>query len=177
MKNNKNNNEMIIYVSSLKKYKKGINEWVELDLMNPEDAKNKFDDFKKENEGHEFIISDTSMEYDLGVNELDNIDFILELAEEYFRNWSEEQMMVFANLINKLDFDWEAGAKKVKDYEYALIEIDFCETDERAVGKYYAEYLDIPDNIEPYFDYEKYGRDIIEQENSITTDDYVIIVY
>lgn len=178
MKDNKNSIEMIIYVSDLTKYNKGINDWIELDLRNPTEAKSKYEDFKKANEEHEFFISDTSMTYNLGINELDNIDFILEMAETYFSNWSEDQIEVFSDLIAEFDdYDWDYIAEKVNDYDYVIIEIGNCESDEKAVGRYYAEYLNMPDSIESYFDYERYGRDILIGVDNVTTDDYVIIVY
>lgn len=179
MEDNKNSIEMIIFVSDLTKYNQGINEWIELDLMNPTEAKRKYEDFQKANEGHEFFISDTSMTYGLGVNEYDNIDFLLELADNYFIRWSEEQIMVFSDLINELEWDWDDASDKVNNYDYTLIEIDDddCESAEEAVGRYYAESLNIPDYIEPYFDYESYGMDILIEVANVITDDYVIIVY
>lgn len=177
MEDNKNSIEMIIYVSDLTKYKKGIHKWIELDLMKPTQAKSKFDAFKKEHEGNKLVISDTSMTYPLRVNKLDNIDFLLELADNYFDNWSEEQIMVFSYLINELEWDWDDASDKVNNYDYALIEIGDYKSDEEAVGYYYADCLNIPDYIESYFDYESYGRDILLETDNVTTDDYVIIVY
>ena len=134
MKDNKNSIEMVIYVSDLALYNRGVNEWIELDLMTPMKAKSKYDAIKKENEGHEFFISDTSMMYDLGINEFDNIDFILYMADIFFSNWSEEQIMVFSDLIAEADFSWEYGAKKVNDYAYMIIKTGAYESDEKAVG-------------------------------------------
>ena len=173
MKNNKNNIKMIIYVSALFKYNKGTNERVELDLMKPAESKSKYEKFQKEHEGNEFFISDTSMTYPLGINEHDNIDFLLNMAEKYFCNWSKEQMEIFSYLVAESDFYWEYDAKKVTNYDYVLIEIGDCKSDEEAVGRYYAEYLD----KEQYFDYEQHGRNILEENDNVTTDDYVIIIY
>ena len=172
-----NNIEMIIYVSDLALYNRGINEWIELDLMNPTQAKSKYDDFQKEREEHALFISDTSRTYNLGINEFDNIDFILYMADIFFSNWSEEQLSVFSDLVNEGDYEWEKSAEIVNNYDYALIEIGDCKSDEKAVGRYYAECLAIPENIKPYFDYESYGRNILEENDNVTTDDYVIIVY
>lgn len=173
----KNSIEMIIYVSDLTKYNRGTHDWVELDLMKPTETKRKYDAFKKEHEGDALVISDTSMTYPLGVNKLDNIDFLLKLAENYFSNWNEEQIMVFSDLINELDWDWDDASDKVNNYDYSLIEIGDCKSDEEAVGYYYADCLNIPDYIESYFNYEEYGRDILLETNNVTNDDYVIIVY
>lgn len=177
MEDNKNSIEMIIYVSDLTKYNRGTHAWVELDLMNTKETKRKYDAFKKEHEGDELVISDTSMTYNLRINELDNIDFLIKMSEKYFSNWSEEQIMVFSDLINELKWDWDEASDKVNNYDYALIEIGDYKSDEEAVGYYYADYLNIPDFIESYFDYERYGRDILLKTDSITIDDYVIIVY
>lgn len=170
--------EMIIYVSDLALYKKGINEWIELDLMNPEEAKNKYDDFQKGREGHALFISDTFMTYDLGINELDNIDFIIYMADVFFSDWSEEQLRVFSDLVTEGDYTWTQGAEIIKNYYYTLIKIGDCKSDEEAVGRYYAEYLNITtDRIKYYFDYERYGRDILEENDNVSNEDYVIIVY
>ena len=177
MENSKNSIKMIIYVSDLALYNRGVNEWIELDLMNPAQAKSKYDDFQKEREEHALFISDTSMTYNLGINELDNIDFILYMSDIFFSNWSEEQLNVFSDLVNEGAYEWTEAAEKVNNYDYALIEIGDCKSDEEAVGRYYAECLDIPNCIEPYFDYERYGRDILIEAENITNEDYTIIIY
>lgn len=177
MKANKNNVKMIIYVSDLALYNRGVNERVELDLMKPAEARSKYDDFQKEREEHALFISDTLMTYNLGINELDNIDYILYIADIFFSTWSEEQIKVFSDLVTETAFTWDYAINKVTNYDYALIEIGDCKSDEEAVGRYYAEYLDIPNHIEPFFDYEQYGRHILEENDNVTNDDYVIIVY
>ena len=177
MENNKKTIEMFIYVSDLALYNRGIYEWIGLDLMNPAQAKSKYDDFQKEREEHALFISNTSMTYNLGINEFDNIDFILYMADIFFSNWSEEQLSVFSDLVNEGDYEWEKSAEIVNNNDYALIEIGDCESDEKAVGRYYAEYLAIPENIKPYFDYERYGRNILIGTESITNEDYTIIIH
>ena len=177
MNNNNNNIEMIIYVSDLKKYRQGINEWVELDLMNTAETRDKYDAFQKEHEENALFISDTSMTYNLGINEFDNIDYILYIADSYFAEWSEEQIKIFSDLINEGDYDWKDAVKIVNNYDYAFIEISAGESDEEAVGRYCAEDLNIPNHIESYFDYVSYGRDIIIETENVVTDDYVILIY
>lgn len=177
MKNNKNSIEMVIYVSDLALYNRGVNEWIELDLMNPAQAKSKYDDFQKERKEHALFISDTSMTYNLGINEFDNIDFILYMADIFFSNWSEEQLSVFSDLVNEGDYEWEKSAEIVNNYDYTIIEHEELGREEECVGQYYAEYLAIPDNIKPYFDYESYGRDILLGTESITNEDYTIIIH
>lgn len=171
MKNNKKSIEMIICVRDVNNF----NAWVELDLMNTAEAKSKYDDFKKEREEHTLFISDTYMRYDLGINEFDNIDFLLQMSEKYFSKWSEEQIEVFSELI--IEFGWYEVADKVNNYDYMLIKHKGKGTEEEAVGRYYAEYLDIPKHIEQFFDYERYGRNILEENENVTNDDYVIIIY
>ena len=147
MKNNKNSIEMVIYVSDLALYNRGVNEWIELDLMNPKQAKSKYDDFKKEREEHALFISDTSMTYNLGINEFDNIDYILYMADIFFSNWSEEQLSVFSDLVNDGDYEWEQSAEIVNNYDYTIIDHEELGEEEKTVGRYYAEYLAIPENI------------------------------
>ena len=177
MKDNKKAIEMIIYVSDLTLYKHGINEWIELDLMNTAEAKSKYNAFKKEREEHELFISDTSMTYNLGINELDNIDYILYIADIFFSNWSDEQLSVFCDVVNEGAYEWTRATKIVNNYDYIVIEHEEWGNEEECVGKYYADYLGIPENIEPYFDYERYGRDILIESEHITNEDYTIIIY
>ena len=56
MKDNKNSIEMIIYVSNFNKDNKGTNERVKLDLMNPAEAKSKYEAFQKEMQSHQIGI-------------------------------------------------------------------------------------------------------------------------
>lgn len=176
MKDNRNNIKMIIYVSDLALYKRGINEWIELDLMKPQEAKRKYDDFQKEREEHALFISDTSMTYNVGINELDNIDFIIYMADIFFSNWSEEQLHVFSDLVTEGDYEWTKGAEIVDNYDYTIIEHEEQGKEEECVGRYYTEYLELPDNIEQYFNYENYGRDILLHNENITKEDYTIII-
>ena len=176
MKNNNNKIEMLIYVSDLALYKKGINKWIELDLMNPAQAKSKYDDFQKECEEHALFISDSSMTYELGINELDNIDFIIYMADIFFSNWSEEQLSVFSDLVKEGPYDWETASKIVNNYDYTKIEHEERGEEAKCVGQYYAECFDIPENIKPYVDYVAYGRDILTETENITNEDYTIII-
>lgn len=177
MENNKKSIEMIIYVSDLALYKKGINEWIELDLMNIEEATSKYNAFQKEREEHGLFISDTSMTYELGINELDNIDYIIYMADMFFSSWSEEQLSIFSDLIIEGGYDWTTASKIVHNYDYTKIEHTERGQEEKCVGEYYAEYLDIPENIKPYFNYEQYGRDILLETENVSNEDYTIIVY
>ena len=177
MGNNKNNNEMIIYVSDLALYAKGVNEWIELDLMNIEEAQSKYNDFQKEREEHGLFISDTSMTYELGISELDNIDYIIYMADIFFSTWSEEQLSVFSDLVVEGGYDWTQASKIVHNYGYTKIVHTERGKEEKCVGQYYAEYLDIPENIKTYFDYEKYGRDILIETENVTNEDYTIIIH
>ena len=177
MENNKNSIEMVIYVSDLAHYNRGITEWIELDLMNPAEAKSKFDDFQKEREEHALFISDTSMTYNLGINEFDNIDFILYMADIFFSNWSEEQLSVFSDLVKDGDYEWKQAAEIVNNYDYTIIDHEELGKEEEAVGRYYAEYLAIPENKKKYFDYERYGRDVLIGSENITNEDYTIIIH
>lgn len=173
MKTNKKIIEMVICVSTLT----NCYDWVELDLMNPTKAKSKYESFQKEHEGNKFIISDTSMTYGLGINEFDNIDFILDMAENYFSQWTEEQIKVFSDLVAESEFSWDYASYKVNNYDYMLIKHKGKGTEEEYVGRYYAEYLDIPEHFKQFLDYEDYGRNILEENENVTNDDYVIIVY
>lgn len=177
MENTKDKNlEIIIYVSDLTLYSQGVDEWVELNLLEPTEAKRKYDAFQKKHKGHEFFISDTSMTNNLGIREFNAIECILDWAEEYLCNWNEEQISIFSALIVDGAYDWASAADIVENYAYTVIEHNGRGTEEECVGQYYAEFLDIPDHIEPYFDYERYGRDVLIESESITNADYTIII-
>ena len=171
MEENKNTIEMLIFVSD----STNCSEWVKLDLMKPTQAKSKYDEFKKEHDGHKFLISCTAMAHYLKLEDCTSIEWLLDWAEEYLQNWNEEQIIAFSDLITA--FDWDVASDKVKYYDYRLIKTSDWDSDEEAVGRYYAEYLAIPEYIKPYFDYERYGRKTLQKFASVTTDDYVIIVY
>lgn len=178
MKDNKKAIKMIIYVSDLELYNKGVHEWVELDLMNQAEAKSKYNDFQEEREGHALFISDTSMTYNLEINELDNIDFIIDMADSFFSEWSEEQLNIFCDLVNEGAYEWTEAAKIVNNYDYTVIEHEGKWTEDEYVGRYYAEEcLNIPEHIKPYFDYKAYGRDILIASENITNEDYTIIIH
>ena len=118
------------------------------------------------------------MTYNLGINELDNIDFILYMADIYFSEWSEDQLNVFCDLVNEGAYEWTTAAEIVNSYDYTVIGHEGRGSEDEKVGRYYAEdCLNIPDYIKPYFDYEKYGRDILIESESITTEDYTIIIH
>ena len=121
----KNRIEMIINVRDLT----NCNELIELDLMNTTETKRKYDAFKKEHEGNKFYIRFHTKFYkgepllidNVGVREIDFIEWILdwaeeylqEWAEEYLKNWDEEQINQFSNLVQE-GYDWERATEIVE---------------------------------------------------------------
>ena len=102
----------------------------------------------------------------------ENFYDINDYVDEYERLPEYEQEVVDALLDNLYDFD-----EALKKYEECLV-IDG--TTDEDLGHYYAEEVDggvsnlSKDTLEPYFDYEAYGRDIRLDGNFIEYNDKLI---
>lgn len=149
-----------IYLTNLGKYNEGVlmGEWVELPISDSEleevKARIGIDDEYYE----EMFITDYETDVDgLKVDEYDNIDYLNELA-----TLAEDEPEKVSALIY-FGYDTPEEIEEHLDDVNYVTEPEGSESEDFAIGYCYAhEYdcLDIPDNLEPYFDYEAYGRDI-----------------
>ena len=157
-----------IYYTNLGLYNEGIlsGEWVTLPVSDEElDAVRQRTGYDEAHE--EYFITDYESDIDgVRVGEYDDIDELNTLAELI----EDEPEKVEALLY--FGYDVDAIEDNFDNVAYVTTP-EGSESEEFAVGWYYAKEcggLDIPDNIEPYFDYEAYGRDIMYEGQFYTAE-------
>ena len=160
-----------IYLTNLGKYNEGelVGEWLELPASDLEIAETLERIGINENY-EEYFITDYETEVsDLKIGEYDSVEDLNELAEVINDNEPEK---VSALIYYGYDTAEEIQSH-IDDVNYVCTPIG-AESEEFAVGWYYAKELgglDIPENIEPYFDFEAYGRDIMLEGQFYTAED------
>ena len=166
---------MKIFITNLGKYTEGylIGKWVKLPV-----SEDKLDEVLKAigiNEYYEeFFISDFENERIIGlsevVSEYSSVQALNKLAQRLEELSDDEADKLGAVL------EYEA-CRSVSDVLELLDELDNFDlltdvTDDEDLGYYYAEEycsIDIPENSQPYFDYEAYGRDIRLESSCLYT--------
>ena len=158
-----------IFYTNLGKYNEGflMGEWIELPATDEEiEALKKRTGFDEEHE--EYFITDYETDVNgLKVGEYDSIEELNELAEII----EEDPEIAEALIYNGYDTPDEMREKW--DDVYYITTPSGWESEESAIGYYYAEELgclDIPENLKNYFDYEAYGRDIMIESNFYTAE-------
>ena len=157
---------MKIFITNLGMYNEGylVGKWVKLPV-----SEDKLDEVLKAigiNEYYEeFFISDFENERIIGlsevVSEYSSVQALNKLAQRLEELSDDEADKLGAVL------EYEA-CRSVSDVLELLDELDNFDlltdvTDDEELGYYYAEEyccIDIPEYIQPYFDYEKFGRDV-----------------
>lgn len=158
-----------IYLTNLGKYNEGelVGEWVELPISEEE-----LEAVKQRigiNERYEeWFITDYETDiHGLTVGEYDSISALNELAEAIEEDPEKAEALIY--------WGYET-AEEIRDNLDNVIYVttpEGAESKEEAVGYYYAEEcgcVNIPDNIKSYFDYERYGRDIMLDGQFYTTE-------
>ena len=148
-----------IYLTNLGKYNEGelVGEWVKLPVSD-EDLKAVFERIGINEHYEEFFITDYDSDIDgFKCGEYDSIEDLNEIAEA-FEDAEPDQIAAALYFSSSL----EEAVEILEDVCY----ITSCgwDTEEEAIGYYYAKEcgcLDIPENLESYFNYEAYGRDIM----------------
>ena len=166
---------MKIFITNLGMYNEGylVGKWVKLPVSD-----DKLDEVLKAigiNEYYEeFFISDFENERIIGlsevVSEYSSVQALNKLAQRLEELSDDEADKLGAVL------EYEA-CRSVSDVLELLDELDNFDlltdvTDDEELGYYYAEEycsIDIPENIQPYFDYEAYGRDIRLESSCLYT--------
>ena len=147
---------MRIYLTNLGKYNEGelIGKWVELPISD-EELEATLEEIGIDGERYqETFITDYETDINgLKIGEYDGIEELNELTEVIEANDPEA--------VEALIYFGYDTAEEIADY---IDDILFFEgSDDYGIGYYYAiecGCLDIPDNIQNYFDFEAYGRDI-----------------
>ena len=166
---------MKIFITNLGMYNEGylVGKWVKLPV-----SEDKLDEVLKAigiNEYYEeFFISDFENERIIGlsevVSEYSSVQALNKLAQRLEELSDDEADKLGAVL------EYEA-CRSVSDVLELLDELDNFDlltdvTDDEELGYYYAEEyccIDIPEHIQPYFDYEAYGRDIRLESSCLYT--------
>ena len=168
---------MKIFITNLGRYNEGylVGKWVKLPV-----SEDKLDEVLEEigidNEYYEeYFITDTDCENEIigigdVISEYSSVQALNELAQRLEELSDNEADKLGAVL------EYEA-CRSVSDVLELLDELDNFDlltdvTDDEELGYYYAEEycsIDIPENIQPYFDYEAYGRDIRLESSCLYT--------
>ena len=168
---------MKIFLTNLGKYTEGylIGKWVKLPVS--EDKLNEvLEEIGIDNEYYEeYFITDTDCENEIigigdVISEYSSVQALNELAQRL-----EELSDYEADKLGAV-LEYEA-CRSVSDVLELLDKLDEFDlltdvTDDEELGYYYAEEycsIDIPENIQPYFDYEAYGRDIRLESSCLYT--------
>ena len=156
---------MKIFLTNLGKYSEGIleGEWLELPATEEEieACKQRIGISEEPDENgnyyEEWFITDYETDVDgLKIGEYDNLEELNELAEAVDGEENRAAVLIYYGYYKAADI------RDNLDNVIYVCTPDFFESDEEAVGRYYAELsLQIPEEIEMYFDYEAYGRDIM----------------
>lgn len=146
-----------IYYTNLGLYNEGIlsGEWIDLPASD-EEIENVRNRTGYDEAHEEYFITDYETDINnLKVEEFDSIEELNALAELI-----EDDPEVVEALLY-FGYDTAAEIEDEKDNVMYITTCGSFEDMHEAVGRHYAdECLNIPENIEMYFDYEAYGRDI-----------------
>lgn len=150
---------MRIYLTNLGKYNEGhlIGEWVDLPISN-EELQKVLDRIGINEEYEEYFITDYETDLEgIEIGEYSNLDDLNEMAETLESLDNDEKEVVDA--IMSEGYNLEEAIEKKDDC------IVYCDcSDMEDVAREYAEQTgllnSIPENLQSYFDFEAYGRDM-----------------
>ena len=165
---------MKIFITNLGKYTEGylIGKWVKLPI-----SEDRLDEVLKAigiNEYYEeYFITDYENEIiGLGdvISEYSSVQALNELAQR-LEDLSDDEADKLGAV---LEYEACRSVSEVLELLDKLDEFDLLTdvTDDEELGYYYAEEyrcIDIPEHIQPYFDYEKFGRDVRLQSSCLYT--------
>ena len=159
---------MRIYLTNLGKYNEGylIGEWVDLPISN-EELQKVLDRIGINEEYEEYFITDSETDLDgIEIGEYSNLDDLNEMAETLESLDDDEKEVVDA--IMSEGYSLEEALEKKDDC------MVYCDcSDMEDVAREYAEQtglLDsIPENLQSYFDFESYGRDMSYEGHFVFT--------
>lgn len=170
--------ECKIFLTSLTEYNKGIidGEWI--DLTDTKAIEN-LDKFRREREGHEFLIADSSASVPMKISENDDPYELFGLVGR-LKDLDETQLEAYETIMHELGWEREEALDKAESWEFDVINWD-CASIEKAVGYYYAELNGYTDNddyiISRYFDYEAYGHDICLENDVCDNGKTIFVIY
>lgn len=162
-----------IFLTNLGKYNEGalVGEWVSLPASDEEleAVKNRIG---INEQYEEWFITDYETDiHGVSVGEYDDIEELNELAEAIEENPEQVEALLY--------FGYDITAENIENVSY-ITTAEGLDSENYAVGYYYAiecGCLEIPSNIEPYFDFEAYGRDIMLEGQFYTNENGDIYEY
>lgn len=167
-----------VYLTNLGKYNEGylIGEWLNLPATDDEIEELMERIGIDGEEYEEFFITDYESDYGIKCGEYDNLDDLNALAEN-LSELEDYQLDIIEALMTEGGYDVEQALEKLDDVRIWAGCYNMAE-----VAEQYAEktgLLDsIPDDLQDYFDYEAYGRDMeIEGQFIFTNDGNCIEVF
>lgn len=168
---------MKIYLTNLGKYNEGelVGEWVELPVSEEE-----LEAVKTRigiNEHYEeMFITDYETDFGYRIGEYDNIEELNEVAEQ-FEGLDEEEQRVFEVMLED-GYTSEEALEKISNGDYRIYYDCKDMSDVAYTVVEECGYLNqIPENLQSYFDYEAFGRDLdIEGTFYYNNGDYIEII-
>ena len=158
-----------IYYTNLGLYNEGIlsGEWVDLPVSD-EELENVKQRTGYDETHEEYFITDYETDINgLKIDEFDNIDELNELAEIIEDHEDETEALIY------FGYDTAEEISEHLDDVCYIATCEGCMNEDETVGYYYAKELgclNIPEEIENYFDFESYGRDIMMEGNFYTNE-------
>lgn len=167
-----------IYIMNLGKYNEGnlVGEWLELPASE-EEIKETLDNISINDLYEEYIIADYENTFDFKISEYSNIDELNQVAE-YLEGFTEyEQQQVNALLDGGyIDYqDLVNGDVNLDNHTFIELDQNTMLSDESNLAyslmdAFYGGDLSYIENIENYFDYEKFARDLYYNFDLIVED-------
>lgn len=146
-----------IFLTNLGKYNEGelVGKWIDLPV--DDDFEEAFEEIEIDDIYEEWFITDYESDYGIHIGEYDNIYELNDIAEELECLGSNDAEIVEVLLLNGYDVEEALGL-----IDDVIVYYD-CYSMEEVAQQYCEEsgILDmIPDDLQMYFDYEAYGRDM-----------------
>ena len=170
---------MSICVQNLGKYNEGelVFEWLDLPATE-EKIQETLSKIGINEQYEEYMIADS--EY-IKAGEYESIDSVNERAEDILR--LKEEIDISLELIEEIQQDYKTeDVDELIDTinDAIVIETDASLSNEATVGYYYFDLMgienELPSNFVNYFDYEKYGRDILIESSYYSDDNHIVIM-
>lgn len=154
--------EINIYIADLEAHNNGVlrGEWVKLNEIEEEELEEIIKKYSH-NGQHDYAIHDYECEF-MKINEFDNPMELLEIAKRT-EDLREDQKIAFLAFLESMSGDVNEALDTVEDENYYIYSLGdgISESDQDEYLGYELvenDYISIPEEARPYFNYEAYGR-------------------
>lgn len=165
-----------VAITNLAAYNDGelIYKWLELPAT-PEEIKTAYNAVKRSELDEEFFISDYESDIDgLEIGEYESIEKLNEIAKQ-FEELDEHDRLLFEAYVNYTDF--EEALEKLNNNElegYVYYGCDDMEDVAEQVVEAMGILDQIPENLQYYFDFEAYGRDLAIENTFVSIGNHFV---